>query len=329
MNMATRITEILTAVDGCVRRIEGWMTAKPRKPEIPAEVQAGITELDFIVSTGDLPESCREVATAVARLAEDLRRYTKREYGAIQGDGSPSPAFYASAKSLVAARQGAEAPIRERREPVAILIKQGVSYEQIAWHIYGHRSEGPFVQPNGAPDVALIEQEAATPGSVIPADWLPPWEQDRAGKQKSEMAQRLKAFDTAINGRRIEDPASVEELLRDGAFVQQIERVKGVSRAEVLDVASRCGLVAKDGPGYTPTASDIATSLDASTDDEPPASVSEIEQLVIDAYAASNGEKGAPEIAAELRAAGHAVKSQQVSKILRERATAPAESLAS
>src|SRR6185437_1418964 len=109
------------------------------------------------------------------RLMEEFRGYNQREYGKVRPEsGAPGPSFWAAAKAVAVARAGADAPVVERLEPVHVLIAQGVTYDQIARHIYGRRGEGPFLQANGAPDVALIEQEANEPGSVIPKDWIPP-----------------------------------------------------------------------------------------------------------------------------------------------------------
>jgi hypothetical protein len=86
----------------------------------------------------------------------------------------------------VVAEEPDEVPDEPRRlESVGDLVRQNVSPNQIAKHIYGYLAEGretyvgPFLR-NGQVAHDLIEKEAATPGSVISPEWVHPARVDRS-----------------------------------------------------------------------------------------------------------------------------------------------------
>ena len=317
MSIVNRVGEILKSVDEMIRRIEAWMKDPQGGPVVPPGVQLVIENAAMVCGTGDIPESCRELATvAVPRFAEEFRGYEAREHGKYRAEnGAPGPGFWAAAKAVASARAGSEGPMRERVEPVAVLLRQGVSHDQIAFHIYGRRGAGPFVQSNGTADVMLIEKEAATPGSVVPEDWVPDWQKQALDERKAVLASRLKAFDSLQTAKKYDDPATVEELLRDGAFVQQIEKVKNVSRAEVLAVAAKAGLAAVDGPGYHPGVEEMSRN-EVPKDDVTDDTEDRVRSRAISLYTSSNGTKGAAEIAAELRQEGFEIHTNSVSALI-------------
>ena len=342
-----RITEVKTVVDELLRRINHWVDDDRNTPVVPESVAIYIRQAEIICRQGDVPESCLPLQTATARLSEEFRAYSAREHGKYRPEnGAPGPSFWAACANLARSRVGAETPLAERLEPVATLLKQGVSHEQIAQHIYGRRGVGPFLQINGAADVGLIEKEAANPGSVIPADWMPPWSLEVVERQKEKLSKQLKVFETLETARKYDDPCTVEEMLQQGAFVQQIERAKGVSRDEVLAAAKRMGIEAVDGPGYSPQlvrdsgvggiagetishnngdGSSGVNNGDGSFDysdpatdnnDGPGLSKDEMRELIISRYVKSDGQRGGAEIAAELRQEGHTVTSAMVAKTI-------------
>ncbi len=318
-----RLRTILQQVDELLRRIDNWL--KPGcSPVIPAAVELAIQQTDIVLSNGDLPQSCLGLTTAVSRLVEEVRGFNAREHGKVRLEsGGPGPGFWAAAKAVATARHDAQVPLIEQFEPVAVLLKQGVSHEQIAKHIYGRGGAGPFLQSNGTPDVALLEKEAREPGSVIQADWIPPWHAARLAVRQRQLEGQLQAYDQRQSARRYDDPASVEELLREGEYVQQIERGKGVGRERILETATRIGVTAVDGPGYQPgvrSPYETDSSSDDDDDDDdmprPAADRAAAKALVIELCQKSKGTRGAAEIAAELRRLGHDINTNAVAGII-------------
>ena len=323
MSVEKRVAEILRAVDEMLRRITRWMGDPEGGPVVPENVRLAIESTALTCESGKIPACCRDLAiVAVPRLLEEFRAYNLREYGKVRLEsGAPGPSFWGAVKAVVAVRAEAEAPVVERLEPVSVLLGQGVSYDQIARHIYGRRGVGPFIQHNGAPDVALIEKEAREPGSVIGSDWIPPWHEQSMELRRKEMASKLKSFDRLECATEYDDPATVEEMLRDGAFVQQIQRAKGVTRDQVMAEARRIGIAAADGPGYHPeNREDSDTNeFDEDEDDataEWKANRHALRELVIEYYTKSNGMKSAAEIATEVRQLGHDIKTNAVSTMI-------------
>lgn len=320
MSVEKRVMEILLAVDELLRRMTRWMNDPYGGPIVPEDVRLAIRSAALTCDQGDIPGSCRDLAViAIPRLNEEFRAYDQREYGKVRlENGAPGPSFWGAAKAVAVARTVADPPRVERLEPVGVLLQQGVTYDQIARHIYGRRGEGPFIQGSGSPDVALIQKEADEPGSVIPEGWVPPWYQETVERRQRELTSKLNAFDRLECARKYDDPATIEELLREGAFVQQIERAKGVTREDVLTVAQRIGVSPIDGPGYHPGTRD-ALGIDFEDEDSHTASIADrqaLKSLAIEIYIQSAETKGAAEIASELRQRGHDIKTNAVAAMI-------------
>lgn len=314
--MDKRTAEILRSVDEMLRRIQRWLDDPRRGPIMPVSVGLGIQACLQVCDAGEIPAGSRDLAmVAVPRLAEECRAYAQREHGKVRPEnGAPGPSFWASVKAVARARADASTPGVEKREPVALLLQQGVTPDQIARFIYGRRGVGPFLQANGAPSIALIEQEAREPGSVIPTDWVPPWQRTLLERRDQQLNARLQRYDQQELARHYDDPATVEEMLRDGAYVQQIERAKGATREEILEAARNLGVTAVDGPGYRPGVRE--TMYDVEDDDSGAASVADrqaLKSLVIQLYRQSDCTRGAASIATELRKLGHDINTNAVS----------------
>lgn len=311
-----RVTQLLIVADEFLRRLLAWLQDPQGGPMVPERVAVQMHATDQVCSEpAKVPESCRALQTAISRVVEEYRGYLERELGRYRPEnGAPGPGFWAAMKAFAVARQQAEQPLLETLEPVGVLLQQGVTHAQIGQHIYGRRGVGPFLQANGDVNVPLIEQEAREPGSVIPPKWIPPWHTEAEARRRQLLSERLQLFSSMEVQRSYDDPCTVEEMLQQGAFVQQIERAKGVSRDDVLEAARRMGVAAVDGPGYQPPLSDPSplVLLDDETDSVE-ADREALRQLVIRLYSESSGQRGAAEIANELRKLGHDIHVNAIS----------------
>ena len=312
---------IIQSAEELIRRIMAWLQDRHGKPVIPESVIAQIRDVDRICQK-PMSHACWPVRTAIGRLRVEYEGYVHREHGKIRlENGAPGPSFWAAVKQFATARQSAEQPVYQRLEPVAVLLKQGVTHSQIGLQMYGRRGVGPFVQANGDVDMALIEREAKVPGSVIAADWVPPWQQAGVARRRRQLDERLALFTRMETARHYDDPCTVEEMLKQGAYVQQIERAKGVSRRVVLAAAKQLGVPAIDGPAYRP----VSHELNGPSESLGPADKSSaisltgrdaLKRVVIDLFQISNGRKGAAEIAYELRLQGYDIKTNVVAAIV-------------
>ena len=267
MSSEKRIKEITDGADEVLRRIQNWLGDKFGGPVVPDPVAVACELAREVCLSGDIPQCCQELCAAIYSLWSEYQKYERRDAGAFRPDDqSPAQAFWKAADGVAKAREGSHVPTVEALEPIALLLKQGVTHDQIARHIYGRRGEGPFMSANGVPDIVLIEQEAATPGSVLKGwpNWVTPWAAEAAQKRQELLAGRLKAFATAATPRKYEDPGTIESMLKDGCYVQQIESGKGVSRADVLKVAAELGITPVDRPGYA-----AVREMEATDDAEP------------------------------------------------------------
>lgn len=336
----SRKTEILSAVDRLRRAHDDW-EADDEAPVVPTvELERVINATIRTCEAGDVPAECRDLVQAVDAMGVEWRDY---ENGKRMRDQRPMPAFWESLRSVWRARAGTSRPKPRRPEPVRELVAQKVSYQQIAQRIYGwfnselDRFEGPLLDDFGNPDIDLIHKESTSPGSVIPADWIHPSESVRVRDQIAAAESALEATERHEEA-RTEDPATIEELLRQGAFPQQVARAKNVSLEEVMEVAANCGITPAEMPNLaslrSPHEPALTPEQDAALqpgwqsgdqDDEDEESDGESEQHLTEHQIAelivSTHEQfpnlGSPELVVKLRDLGAEVSVQKVSGVLR------------
>ena len=248
-----RIREIANVVDDMIKRIVRWSEDAAGPQVMPEEIEISIKAAEVVCRAGDIPQCCQHLVTACSQLRLEFERYDAQEHGAYRAEnGSPGPQFWNAVKKVIQARRGSEQPHIEATEPVYVLAKQNVGFEQIAHHIYGFRGQGPFLT-NGVADYALIQKEIDKPGSVLDGDgtgWIAPWKKNANQQKLAELSTQLSAIDFLIDGKSdYEDPGTIEDMLRDKCYIQQIMAGKHVTRAKVLEVAKQAGLPAIDRPG--------------------------------------------------------------------------------
>jgi hypothetical protein len=307
--MSDRIHEIKTIADELIRRIQNWAADESPEKHIPPDIALIIERADMECNSGDIPKSCQQLVADIGRLMVEQNKYdSNADQKSRMHDGSPTSAWWAAARVVIKSRQGVEKPTIYRRESVKILLQQNVSRMQIAGAIYGRRGVGPLMQSNGVPDDFLIDQEAGEPGSVLKGwpDWVPPWETELQAESKAVVDRQLQALDRRENGKQYRDPATIEQMLRDKCYVQQIMRGKGVTRDDVMKVANALEIDAKDQPGCEPDLigsmldeDSVRTPFDKETRDQKTA---ESERAV--AIWKENPSFGSAEIAEALRAEG-------------------------
>lgn len=315
--MNDRALEIKSVADELIRRCDRWAKDEHAEPHIPEDISLMIADADLICHSGDIPNSCRSLVTAVARLTEEQRKYDVNEMGARQRDQSPASSWWAAVKNVLAARKGADAAKVVRLESVADLLKQGVSRNQIAGHIYGRRGEGPLMQPSGVPDDSLIDQEAAKPGSVLIGwpDWVPPWFSTIVDNAKKLFDDQLAVFDKRQEGRKYSDPETAEQMLEAKCYVQQVMKGKGLTRDEVLEIAERIGVVPIDQPGYMPESvysGEEATHYSKQAVDEKSAESAK----AVEIWESSNREMGSAEVVAALKEVGIEMSTKAVGQAI-------------
>jgi len=307
-----RSRQILSAARSLVRHLDRWVCRSVRTTDIPLDVRQAIRTAEQVCDAGPIPECCRDLAeVAVPRLALELEGYCQNDPGRIRLDnGAPGPRFWAAVRALVRALFATSAPRIKPLVPVARLLKQGVPAAQIARSIYGHRGAGPFLRPDGTIDTSQLEQEARLAGSVVPTDWVPPWQREAIARHTRTLEDKLKQYENYLQSAERFDPTPAEQLLRKGVSLRQIESSKGIPRAELLDLASRIGLSSLDCP-------DLARTVDALFDDDDEwdtkrAHRSAVRALVIELFVKSGGSRGFPAIAADLRRRGHDISTAAV-----------------
>lgn len=249
---------MLLAVGELIRVHDEW-EADPEGPGyITSPFEGALNHAVAVCCHGDVPADCREVATAMDALRTAWNRYQEgdRLPGAV-----PTGEFWSSFRGVLAAFNGAENPNVRPLEPVHLLYESMRSYPnrdlQIA-RMYGTRQPdgrggfqwvGPFFGPNGVPRADLIHRQAQAERGVkgvepvLPADWVHPEHVAASARAKAAAEGRLSRLESRAGESSPKiDPATIEDLLREGQYPDVIAKVKGVPMADVLREAERLAL---------------------------------------------------------------------------------------
>lgn len=249
-----RETEIKSAIKTMLDARKKW--AQSEDQFFPAWLEDAISAALNVVLNGDVPLACINVHAACVRLADAWGLIVTEGEGLDPKTGIPGRQFWVLFDSVETLSKSMEVAKHRYLRPVKELLEEykndgGRKWLYIA-RDYGwldktgeeHVWKGPFFK-NGNVDQYAIEKEAREPGSVVPAGWHPEDENEKnrkniiadSGSALARIRQHLKSQGKVKD--TPEDPASIEELLRQGQFVSVIARVKKVSEEEVRAVADR------------------------------------------------------------------------------------------
>jgi hypothetical protein len=172
-------------------------------------------------------------------------------------------------KFLDSVEQHEEIPVQS----VASMLKDyGQASQRYIWvaKAYGEYDiesdiwRGPFFSRTGIANQSLIDKEASAPGSVLGENYQPQSHKVKTARIKAAAMKQLASLQAGLfrpEGGKVPEKASVLDLLQDGQFPDVIARVKGVTVAEVIRVATENGVKVE----YRDSVLDRA-SLEASSD---------------------------------------------------------------
>lgn len=340
--MSDRKTEILDAVDSMLTAHDEWVLNDSEK-YITDRMELVFDRAVLVVTKGgDIPRGCVQLMISVSIWAVEWAAYKR---GNWDSQRRPRGEFWDRFNAIRIERQGIQQFAARTIESVRQLRHEKLTDLQIA-RAYGKRINedlwiGPFFDARGGTRFDLIQKEHDTPGSVIPAGWIHPNDEDTLAANLKELEGRLKAVPIPENSSSAEDPASIEELLREGAFPAQIARVKKTTLDHVYEVAKTLGLTPNELPNLgamrAPGENQITPEQDAAlqpgkqhqqqpkpfqaeeTPETSKADDESIRQAIFEA-ADDNPNMGSPEIAEIVTTeTGVKVSAQKVAGVLRHR----------
>jgi hypothetical protein len=249
-----RETEIKSALKTMIDAKKRWSLSDDNF--FPDWLENAISAALNIALNGDVPASCIKIHANCVRLADAWGLIITDGEGLDQKTGIPGRAFWGLFEGVETSLKNADSTKIRHLRPVKELLEEYKSDGGRKWlyiaRNYGyldktgedHVWKGPFFL-NGNVNQIAIEQEATTPGSVVPPGWHPEDENEKLRKQivtdsgsaLSRIRHHLKSQGKIKESPT--DPATIEELLRQGQFVSVIARVKQVSEEEVRAVADR------------------------------------------------------------------------------------------
>lgn len=198
---------------------------------------------------GDIPENCRELVTAVGRVAVEWGKYWAGHFA--PGSAVPLESFTAPFNDVAHAINGVRPPEEQVLEDIAECIELGYTLRNIA-KMYGKRlPSGVWVGPFWTDNVLradLVKAEAKVKGSVLGENWKHPNTDDREAEFAEQNRNRLKRLDQAassqqdLKNRRQYKPTE-EEIIAyadEGAFLNQFPKQwPSVTIAEVSEILER------------------------------------------------------------------------------------------
>lgn len=188
-------------------------------------------------AVGTIPGDCRELAATVEAFGKEWAAWQEEVERTGRATTPPAESVWGAWEAVVASYQGTKRPPRRPLESVELLAKQGCTPHQICT-IYGWFDE------RGVPEVWKVEEELKEPGKHT-KDWIDPItrkRQEEAAKERT-LRERIKALRERKLARLNQPPPeSLEELVRDGVFLQQICLILRKSEEEVLAECDALGL---------------------------------------------------------------------------------------
>lgn len=233
MSNVERRESILQSIDAMISAYEHWRD-DDGSPDVPTEkLERAIDGAIYTCGRGDVPADCRKLVASMGTLAQ---RWDEYKGGDRNATNCPRSVFWESFEGVVNARKGAIVTPARSYETVQMLRDQKVPDHQIAV-IY----KGLFHDDHGRVRVDLIDKEAKQPGSVIPENWIHPDELARVAQETAALDGQIEAL-KQLSGGIVLEKASVEEMLREGAYPAQIANVKGIPIDDVLEIARKASI---------------------------------------------------------------------------------------
>jgi len=236
-----RRDEILASVDRLVDCHDRW-SEDDQAPDVPTQEMERLMEAVIeVCDTGSVPEDCRSLVTSVGRLSVEWESYRNGNWDRA---GRPYPSFWNSFRGMLNERATAVVVPQASPPSVQALIDEGVGYQQIAYAIYGSRSlGGPFIDENGHMSEVLIRKEAEEPGSVVPVGWIHPSIQQQQANREDRERTRIQAVADLEN--KDKPVPTVEEMLNDGAYIEQITKITKREEDQIRQMAEILGIPIK------------------------------------------------------------------------------------
>lgn len=323
MEVSERREQILGAVDRMFECHTKWCD-DDEAPDLPTELLADAIDKAIVVcGRGDIPADCRRLTAAMGAFATRWSLYKTGDE--TDGRDGPTRDCWRAFEEVMSQRKGAVVRPPRVYESVKQLRDQGVSDAQIAL-IY----KGLFHDGHGRIQSDLIDQEFAKPGSVVPKDWVHPDELARVAEETAALDGQIAAL-RKLGEATVVDKASVEELLKEGAYPEQVARVKGLTIDDVLEIARRNEITPNEMPNLTGTRGPYDPELTPERamtaqhpvpriEPEQPEAEGDTLGDAVDTVLSENASAGAAEIASQASLLlGRPVSAREVNRVLKAR----------
>lgn len=231
-------SKLLNLVDNLDDAYNKWIESPSNNIPSP-EMQAAIEELQFYndsITSIDIDEE--ELLLKVRILLEEFRQWEKGEK--YLRTGEPTASFWSAMNHVFKTRMKEDGFVFAKLETVKQLREQGVSNQQIATCIYGTRLDngdydGLFVTRHGVIKTDLLDQEAANPGSVVPPDYVCPYDQKRLKSWQSHNKRRLNLYSHLDKLQNVPDNPAPVPANDNAIFVDEEESTVPVENIEQIN----------------------------------------------------------------------------------------------
>jgi len=250
-----RLDLLFSAIEEVKAQHAEWVQSD--RPYITRGLDEAMGNLATLFAEGGIPAECRELEQLVRTLANEWKAW--QADADIRGATHlPDDSVWRAWELVEQSHDKATAPPIPRIESVKTLRDQGVSDNQICL-IYG------WQDARGRYEAWKIDEELAHPGKHT-TDWVDP-----VTKHRREVAEQQRQLAESIRQKRAEKverlnavaPESLEELVQQGVFLEQICDMKRLTEAEVVEQCQAAGLAL---PPRRPVASELVGRHDKPLD---------------------------------------------------------------
>ena len=231
----SRTKEIREAVQDFLTKFDIWADPRNGRPAHPDhEFWTAYQDLIDKTNRGDHPKDCRRIVAAVLRLNSEGDAYDNQDQLAL------AETFLRSVDELRSALS--YAGVRRTRPPsvTELMALDRMSKHQVCviWGLF---------RPDGSADEESVNQELAEPGSIIGADYWPPYIQKQIDDEEGDRLYRKAIDDRGGNYSsteyELEDSHfGVGELDDDSMERTIVSSFEGMSYTEMIDQAKSMGV---------------------------------------------------------------------------------------
>lgn len=235
--MSDRSNHLAAVIENFIAKYKDWVALPGNELDLSMEFWVATDELMETFGMGDMPERFRDISELIQNTLRPQWEQHRidaelNDYRILPGNG-----FWRGIDHLEAIRKRNRQAKKVRLEPVADLVAQKVTLNQIA-KMYG------WVDSDSVPETWRVQEEIQTPGTHTGEDFVPPVERERIAAEKAQIEIYNRNIERRNSKVQSAEPApeGFASLVEQGISARQIATMKHISVSEVFRICEESKL---------------------------------------------------------------------------------------